>query len=113
MLYQFLKIAITVGLIIAVSEIARGKTVIAAILASLPLTSVLAMTWLWWETGDAVQTSKLARDILVMVLPSLTLFIVFPWLIEARRWSFPPAMILSCLLTGVTYLITMKLIRPQ
>lgn len=46
MAYFFLKIGISALVIASVSELAKRWSVAAAILASLPLTSILALLWL-------------------------------------------------------------------
>ena len=44
-MYLVVKTIITVIIIVAISEIARRSSFIAGILASIPLTSALAITW--------------------------------------------------------------------
>ena len=61
MLTQILiKYAISAGIIVAVSEISKRTTLIGALLASLPLTSVLAFIWLYADTRDATQIAGLS-----------------------------------------------------
>ena len=52
MSFYLLKIIVTTGLIVIISEIAKRSSLIGAILASIPLVSVLAMLWLYVETRD-------------------------------------------------------------
>lgn len=73
-----IKLLISAVVIAAVSEIARRVSWIAAILASLPLTSILALTWLYIETKDITKVSELSTDIFWAVLPSLIFFILLP-----------------------------------
>lgn len=77
-----IKIVITVFIVVAVSESAKHSKVWGAIIASLPLTSVLAISWLYYDTGDKAITADLAGSILFMVLPSLVFFIVLPFLLR-------------------------------
>ena len=51
-MYFFLKTIISAIIIVAVSEIAKKYTWTAAIIVSLPLTSLLAFIWLYWDTKD-------------------------------------------------------------
>ena len=51
-MYLALKILITALIVVTVSEIARRSTLIAGIIASVPLTSVLAITWLYLDTKN-------------------------------------------------------------
>lgn len=78
MAYYLVKIAITTALIVAISEIAKRSSFIGALLASVPLISVLAMLWLYIDTQDATKVSALASSVFWLVLPSLALFITLP-----------------------------------
>ena len=89
MLYYVLKVALTAAVIVAVSEIAKRHTALAALLAALPLTSLLAFVWFHLEGASAVQVAALSRGIFWLVLPSLLFFVLFPTLLE-RGVSFTP-----------------------
>jgi len=80
--YYLVKITITTALIILISEIAKRSSLVAAILASIPLVSVLAMTWLYIETRDVARVSAFATSVFWLVLPSLVLFLTLPPLLK-------------------------------
>jgi len=80
--YYLVKIAVTTLLIVAISEIAKRSSLIGAILASVPLVSVLAMIWLYIDTKDVIKVSSLATSVFWLVLPSLALFLVLPELLK-------------------------------
>ena len=92
---QFIvKVLISALIITLVSELAKRYTFIAAITASLPLTSMLAIIWLHHATKDVDRVIDLSNNIFWAVLPSLLFFIVFPILLKiGLRFSF--AMIVS------------------
>jgi uncharacterized membrane protein (GlpM family) len=72
---QFLfKVLLTALIVAGVSELGKQRTFVAAVLASLPLTSVLALTWLYVETSDVKRVGDLSLGILWMVIPSLVFF---------------------------------------
>jgi hypothetical protein len=74
---QFLlKAAITVVLVLAASVLARRPGLAGALLASLPLTSLLVLGWLYFDTRDPHQVADLAMNILWFVLGSLPFFVV-------------------------------------
>jgi len=64
---------------------------LAAVLASIPIVSVLAMMWMNHEGQSTEEISGFAKDIVWLLLPSLLMFIVMPILIE-RGWEFYPAL---------------------
>jgi len=82
MLYLVIKGLITAILVVAISEISKRSTLIGGILASIPLTSVLALIWLYIDKGDAEQVSRLSVSIFWLVIPSLSLFIILPVLMR-------------------------------
>lgn len=77
------KVLITAVLVAAISELARRSTLAAALLASLPLTSLLAIIWLYRDSGSALQAAQLASGIFWLVIPSLAFFLVFPLLVKS------------------------------
>jgi hypothetical protein len=95
--------ALLSGLVIAVaSEAARRWTLLGAILISLPLTSILALAWLYVDTRDAQQVIDLSWSILWVVVPSLVFFIALPLLLRSGI-VFAPALLLACAITAVAY----------
>ncbi|MFQ5759854.1 MAG: DUF3147 family protein [Acidiferrobacterales bacterium] len=82
MAYYLVKIAVTTVLIVVISEIAKRSSFVGAILASIPLISVLAMFWLYIDTKDVTKVSALASSIFWLVLPSLALFVTLPMLLK-------------------------------
>lgn len=82
MTYYLVKIAITTILIVVISEIAKRSTFVGAILASVPLISVLAMIWLYIDTKDATRVSNLSISVFWLVIPSLALFLALPLLLK-------------------------------
>ncbi|MCB1603355.1 MAG: DUF3147 family protein [Gammaproteobacteria bacterium] len=82
MSYYAIKIITTTLLIVAISEVAKLSSLIGAILASIPLISVLAMIWLYIDTKDVSKISSLSTSIFWLVIPSLVLFISLPILLK-------------------------------
>ncbi len=82
MTYYLVKIVITTILIVLISEIAKRSTFVGAILASVPLVSVLAMIWLYIDTKDVTKVSSLSVSVFWLVIPSLALFLALPLLLK-------------------------------
>ncbi len=76
MTYLAVKILITSVIVVLISEIAKESSFLGSILASVPIVSVLAMTWLYIETKDVLKVIDLSRGIFWLVIPSLTIFLV-------------------------------------
>lgn len=105
MLYTVIKVVLSAVLIVAISEIAKRSSVVGALIASLPLTSLLALIWLYLDTGDTQKVGNLASDILWLVIPSLLFFIALPSLLRGG-FGFWWALLLSCLITVAGYGLT-------
>jgi hypothetical protein len=99
-----IKLAVTAVVVVAVAEIAKRSPVWAALLASLPLTSILAFVWLYVDTGDGERVAQLSHGILWLVLPSLVLFIALPLMLRAG-WGFWGSLASSCAVTAGAYLV--------
>ncbi len=111
MLYLILKAAIS-GLIVAVvSELAKRWPGFGALIASLPLVSVLGMIWLWRDKPDPLTLAAHAQATFWYVLPSLPMFLVIPALLQ-RGVSFWIALAAGCALTLILYL-AMTWIGPK
>jgi len=85
MLQYAVKVSVSALLIVAVSEIAKRHSLLAALVASLPIVSILAMIWLYIETSDVARISVLSYQIFWLVIPSLALFLLIPVFI---KWGF-------------------------
>ena len=72
-----IKIIVSALIIAGVSELGKKYTPVAAILAALPLTSILAIIWLYRDTKDVEKVSNLSTGIFWAVLPSLLFFLPF------------------------------------
>ena len=77
-MYFTLKVLITALIVAGVSELSRRHTLMAAALASLPLTSILAFIWTYYETRDLKAVVELSGSIFWLVIPSLLFFVMFP-----------------------------------
>ena len=103
MLYLIIKALISGAIIAAVSEIAKRSPGFGALVASLPLVSVLGMMWLWRDTHDPARLASHAGATFWFVLPSLPIFLLIPALLD-RGVPFWGALATGCLLTIALYL---------
>ncbi len=83
MLYLAIKALISGIIVAAVSEIGRRYPSWGGLVASLPLTSLLAMLWLWRDTGDPERIAGLSMGAFWFVLPSLPMFVALPLLLRS------------------------------
>ncbi len=110
MLYYAVKVIVSALLIVAISEIAKRSTGFAALLASLPLTSVLAFVWLHVEAAPDERIADLSGQIFWLVLPSLVLFLLLPVLLR-HGLNFWASLVLSAAATAGCYLALLPWLR--
>jgi len=111
MLYLILKAAISGVIIAIVSETAKRSPSAGALIASLPLVSILGMIWLWRDTHDPVRMEAHVAATFWYVLPSLPMFLLVPALMRhgAPFWA---ALGAGCVLTVGLYL-AMTAVGPR
>ena len=102
MIYTILKFAISAAVLVAVSEISKRSSFIGGLIASLPLTSLLAFMWLWRDTHDSGKIAALSISIFWLVLPSLVLFVALPALLK-RGMMFWPSLAISVVAMLASY----------
>lgn len=102
MYYLALKAAISGVLIAAASTLARRYPGFGALIASLPLVSVLGMMWLWHDKPDAENMAAHAGATFWYVIPSLPMFLLIPLLLR-HGVGFWIALAAGCALTIALY----------
>lgn len=102
----FITRALLSGFIIAlIALIGRKAPAVAALVASLPLISILGMIWLWHDTGDRALLASHVEATFWYVLPSLPMFLVIPWMLRSG-YSFWLALGAAVVVTLLLYLVT-------
>ena len=104
----FVKLVVSALVIALASEVARRDVFWGALIVALPLTSILAMSWLFAETRDNALATRFARDIVLLAPVSLVFFL--PFLLESRtRLGFVPNLAIGVALLAVAVLATRRL----
>ena len=95
------------GIIVAlVAMVARRNPAAGALIASLPLVSLLGMIWLWHDTHDSARLADHAAATFWYILPSLPMFLLIPAMLRHGQ-GFWVAIGAGCMLTILLYLLTM------
>lgn len=101
-MYIILKVLITALVVVGISEIGKKFSFAAGILASLPLTSILAFVWLYQDTKNTAEIIDLSYVIFWMVIPSLFFFLALPFFLKIG-WKFYPSLLTSSVLMFAVY----------
>ncbi len=104
------KILITALIIVLVNKIQLVNDRLSALLIALPFTSLIAMIWMHQEKQTTTRIANHAEGTFWFVLPTLPMFIVFPWLLR-QGWSFWPALLTNCAMTIALFWLTVIVLR--
>lgn len=107
-MWTFAAKALLAGVIIAaIAEIGRRLPAMGALIASLPLISILGMIFLWHARPDAENMAVHAQATFWFVLPSLPMFLLIPVLLR-QGFGFWTALAAGCVLTIALYLLMVQ-----
>ena len=110
MTYYLFKIIITALIIVIVSEVAKRSTLIGALIISIPLTSLLAFIWLYFDTKDYQKVIDLSYGTILLTIPSFAFFLILPILLKMKQ-NFAISIIISIIGTSIFYFIFVFLLK--
>lgn len=90
------------------SEIGKRSGTLGGLLLSLPLTSIIALSWLWGETKNPEKVASMTIETFWFILPSLVLFLSLPLLLR-KGVGFPWSMTLSVVATLISYALFFRI----
>ncbi len=108
-----LKYLITAGLVVLISEVARRSDKLGALIAALPMVTVLAMTWMFFELKGEQQTEKIANHAWYTfwyVIPTMPMFLLMPWMLR-KGIHYGWSLLAGCIVTAVLFVLTAWIIK--
>ncbi|RYD37630.1 MAG: DUF3147 family protein [Verrucomicrobiaceae bacterium] len=105
--FTVVKFLLSALVITLVTEAVKRSDKMGALLASLPFVTVISMLWIYHEAPTETRVEKVsthAQLVFWYVLPTLPMFLVFPWM--ARQWGFYGALIAGAVLTVGLFVLT-------
>jgi uncharacterized membrane protein (GlpM family) len=78
------KFLLSAGVVVLVSEVAKRSDKLGGLIAALPIVTILAMIWLHVENEPKEKISNYAWYTFWYVLPTLPIFLVFPFRLLAK-----------------------------
>jgi len=103
------KIIFTAFIIAIISEIAKHYDRLAALIASLPLVTLITLFWLYYENQPEDKIANHAYYTFWYVIPTLPMFIFFPWAIKV--FGFWITFILSIFLTIIIFFLYATILK--
>jgi F0F1-type ATP synthase assembly protein I len=101
-----IKALTSAAIIAASSEIARRNPGWGGLVASLPLTSLIALIWLWRDTHDPARAADFITGTALYVIAALPAFAVIALLLR-KGTGFTPSLLAGGLTAMAGYLVLM------
>ena len=109
MAWLITKYLITAAIVVLVSELAKRSDKLGALVAALPLVTVIAPIWLHLENQPEAKVTYHAWHTFWYVIPTLLMFLVFPVLLP--RLGFWPTLGLCIVITAACFGIFALILR--
>lgn len=97
------KYLLTAAIVVLVSEVARRSDRMGAVIAALPLVTVLTLIWLQVQHQPELKISNHAWYTFWYVLPTLPMFLAFPWLMS--KLGFWLSLLASAAITVICFVL--------
>ncbi len=105
MKFLIAKYAITALIIVIVSEVAKRLDRLGALLASLPIVTIMVMIWLYLEGQGDTKIANHAFYTFWYVLPTLPMFLAMPVLLN-KGFTFWWSLLICVGITVICFVIT-------
>jgi len=107
-LFDLMKVLLTAVIILFVTKIQIVSDKLSALLIALPLTSIIAMIWMWHELKipeEAKRIESIANHAYYtfwFVLPTMPMFLVIPWMLR-KGFGFYFTLGVNAIMTTVLF----------
>ena len=109
MAWLITKYLATAAVVVIVSEAAKRSDRLGGFIAALPLVTMLALIWLQLENQPQSKISNHAWYTFWYVVPTLPMFLVFPWLLP--RLGFWLTLLASVVITVICFALFALAVR--
>ena len=109
MKYLIFKYLITAGIVVLVSEFAKRSDKLGALIAALPIVTVLTLIWLFVENQSMAKIANHAYYTFWYVIPTLPMFLLFPYLLP--KLGFWITLMACILFTGALFFIFATVVK--
>ena len=104
-----IKVIVSVALILSITEATKRFEFLGALLATLPIISIISMIWIYMDRGDIQQVSNFSIQVFWCVIPSLAMFLSLPLLL--KHMPFFPGLIISSMISTILFFLMIWLLR--
>lgn len=110
--FFLVKVLVSALIIAGVSELAKKLPSLGGLIAAMPLTTLLALIWLYTDTGDYQLAAVFTRSVLFAIIPTVFFFIT-ALLLFRRGVSFYLVLVISFAVFALAAVIHQTLIPNE
>ena len=103
MIFLLIKIIVTAGLIVLISEIAKVNDKLGGLIAAMPIMTLLVILWMYYDGSSDEKISSHMSYTLLYIVPTIPMFLIFPFVIS--KFGFYIAFLISILITVISVTI--------
>lgn len=103
MIFLLIKIIVTAGLIVLISEIAKVNDKLGGLIAAMPIMTLLVILWMYYDGSSDEKISSHMSYTLLYIVPTIPMFLIFPFVIS--KFGFYMAFLISILITVISVTI--------
>ncbi len=107
---EIVKVILAAVIIVLSSRLAQNSPLMGAILISLPISSILALSFLYYDTKDVNIVAATSTSILWMLVPSLAFFPLLSFSLK-QGFKFWQSLLMACIAMSVLYYIYTWILR--
>lgn len=109
MFWIMTKYALTAGMVVLISEVAKRSDKVGALIAALPTVTILALIWMYIEGQGQEKLANHAYYTFWYVLPTLPMFLIFPFLLD--RYSFWLSLGICAVVSILCFFVVAAIVR--
>tara|TARA_Y100001970_G_scaffold57717_1_gene73155 strand:+ start:515 stop:847 length:333 start_codon:yes stop_codon:yes gene_type:complete len=109
MIFLLIKIIVTAGLIVLISEIAKVNDKLGGLIAAMPIITLLVILWMYYDGNSDEKISSHMSYTLLYIVPSIPMFLIFPFVIS--KFGFYIAFLISILVLVISVTILNFLVK--
>ena len=79
MIFLLIKIIVTAGLIVLISEIAKVNDKLGGLIAAMPIITLLVILWMYYDGNSDEKISSHMSYTLLYIVPTIPMFLIFPY----------------------------------
>ena len=100
----------TALVVVIISEVAKRNDKLGGLIGALPLITIMALVWLYFERQSDEKIANHAWYTFWYVIPTLPMFLAFPFIYKFT--AFWPSLLICIAITGLSFVLLAFIVKP-